>query len=286
MFEWLAWDPKNILGVSKNEFRNKIIRWTHDETVHYKSICEKAKAAENKHEAELERSEALFRYDKIKSNTLVSVREALRRALYFSENYLNKEFDIFMALASDRYLDKFYGQFTKIQGCGKWCTHGKNMVFEYSTEINFMQMDNLAYNHGEKILIANELKLSGTKNGDQILKYAKMFYCLREKGFIDKGARFLLLFIGKTKDNYDWSAEINKERERITKDSKKEKSLGTRQNIDIAKKAAYHSITWGDVISFNEKYLKELDPITQQVEQKLITGFNDTLSKKAGVQVS
>jgi hypothetical protein len=38
-----------------------------------------------------------------------------------------------------------------------------------------MQMDNLSYNADAEFLIGNELKLSGHKNSDQILKCAFLF---------------------------------------------------------------------------------------------------------------
>ena len=61
-----------------------------------------------------------------------------------------------------------------------------------------MQMDNLSYNPNEELLVANELKLGGKKNRDQILKYALMFRRLRDEKFIKPNTRFLILFLGDT----------------------------------------------------------------------------------------
>ena len=42
---------------------------------------------------------------------ICNAREAVRRVKFFSEDYLNKEFDIFLSLCSDVYLNLFYEQF-------------------------------------------------------------------------------------------------------------------------------------------------------------------------------
>ncbi len=283
MFEWLAWEPKHILGVSKNSYSKLIIEWSHEKSVQHKALKEKENHVKKKHNAECKKHEQSDRYAK-QNNSIASVREAVRRAKYFSENYLNKEFDIFWALASDLYLDEFYGQFTELHGSGEWFTHGKNMVFEKSTGTeHIMHIDNLAYNPKERILVANELKLGGRKNKDQILKYAKMFDLLRERGFILRDTRFLLLFIGSKLEDSDWDTAINMEC-RYCEKKEKLQSLIKPGNIDIAKSAEYGTTTWNALMSFNNEYLKQLDSRTQQVEKKLLAGFIQTLSEKFDIQ--
>ncbi|MFT4639666.1 MAG: hypothetical protein ACI8T1_002991 [Verrucomicrobiales bacterium] len=105
------------------------------------------------------------------TSSIASPREALRRAKFFSEDYLNKEFDIFWSLVRDHYLEAYYRLFTKIAGGGRWFTHGNSGLYAASTGIREMQMDNLSYNPDEGLLVANVIKLGGTKNRDQILKY-------------------------------------------------------------------------------------------------------------------
>lgn len=51
-------------------------------------------------------SERLNRYERA-TPSMAAPREALRRAKYFSEDYLNKEFDIFWGSVSDSYLDTY-----------------------------------------------------------------------------------------------------------------------------------------------------------------------------------
>jgi hypothetical protein len=50
--------------------------------------------------------------------------------------------------------------------------------------------------------------------------------------------------------------------------------------IAIAKSAEYASTSWSELIRFNEEYRTRLNPKTQQVEDKLLWGFNDSLKAK------
>ena len=132
------------------------------------------------------------------------------------------------------------------------------------------------------MLIANELKLGGTKNPDQILKYALMYSLLVDRGFIPNGTRFLLLFIGDKLENSSWNQVIDAEISYCEGSSKSTSKLALQSDgINIARNAEYATTTWIDLADFNEKYLKTLDSPTQQVEQKLIWGFNETLLAKA-----
>jgi hypothetical protein len=115
---------------------------------------------------------------------IAAAMEALRRAKFFSEDYLNKEFDIFWILVSDKFLDAFYRQFTQIKGAGQWATHGNSGLFKKSTAIREMQMDNLSYNETEALLVANELKLGGKKN--QLKEQAALIQKVSDKVEINK----------------------------------------------------------------------------------------------------
>ena len=281
MLEWLLWDTKNILGVTKTKYWKDIIELTNEESIKSLNIEEKQKYISRVLKVQMAESEQLDRYKPPKSS-VASPREALRRAKYFSESYLNKEFDIFWTLVSDQFLDAYYGQFTSLIGGGQWSTHGDSGLFGASTGIKDMQMDNLSYNEDEKILIANELKLGGKKNPDQILKYSLMYKLLVERGFIPDGTRFMLLFIGDKLENDTWDAVIDAEIKYCEKSSKStaKRALDI-EGIELARKAEYATTTWLDLTNFNEKYLETLVLPTQQVEQKLIWGFNETLLAKA-----
>ncbi len=282
MLEWLTWGTSAVLGVSKTRYASKIVGWSHEKGS--AALPEKLQFVTQRLDAEMRASERLERYAPANAG-IASPREALRRAKYFSEDYLNKEFDIFWTLVSDAYLDKFYSQFTQIRGGGRWATHGNSGLFATSTEIREMQMDNLSYNETERLLVANELKLGGTKNQDQILKYAWMFKRLREKRkdkrFIDPDTRFLLLFIGDGDRGRQWHSLIEAEVDFCRKSSKSTaKAACQPEVVAIAKNAEYASTTWGDLIDFNKKYSAALDPTAQQVECKLLKGFNESLGAK------
>ena len=281
MLEWLTWNTGALLGVSKTVYRKQIVAWCHEEEVREGSLEEKQRHVEQKIHAELASSEETDTYAQTASS-IASPREALRRAKFFSEDYLNKEFDIFWSLVSDDYLDTYYGLFTKIAGGGRWFTHGNSGLYAASTGIREMQMDNLSYNPDEGLLVANELKLGGRKNRDQILKYALMVQLLEDGGFIEPKTRFLLLFLSEKKETHEWDQLIDDEIAYCRTNAKP--ALVQTSVLTIAKAAEYASTSWDDLIEFNESYLKLLDPQSQQVEQKLLSGFNEALGAKCFLQ--
>jgi hypothetical protein len=280
MLEWLLWSTNDVLGVTKTQYRKKIVNWSHDESIRGSHIDEKQQFVIDKINEETVASERLSRYERATSS-IAAPREALRRAKYFSEDYLNKEFDIFWGLVSDSYLDTYYSQFISLQGGGQWFTHGNSGLFACSTDIKEMQMDNLSYSPSENILIANELKLGGKKNPDQILKYALMYRLLLERGFIPPETRFMLLFIGDKLESSKWEEAIEKEIDYCNKSTKSTAKMALHSDVlMIAKNTEYAATTWCDLIAFNDKYTLSLDMPMQQVEQKLLWGFNETLSAK------
>jgi hypothetical protein len=284
MLEWLVWDTSNVLGITKTEYLRRLIAWSAEDAVQNGTVEEKINYVSARLARELQRTEQSERYAPRIPGT-VTAREALRRAKYLSEEYLNKEFDIFWILVSDDYLDQFYRQFTPIEGGGPWSTHGNSGLFHYSTGITEMQMDNLSYNESEALLVANELKHGGRKNPDQILKYALMFKLLRDRKFIAPQSRFLLLFIGAMKEKIPWRELIQQEIN-FCKNSSKSTARDVCHSdvIAVAESAEYESTTWSELMQFNENYWKNLDPQTQQVERKLLSGFNESVEAKKFMQ--
>ncbi len=280
MVEFLVWNTNNVLGVSKKQYWKQIIKWAKSDEMNGLSIEEIGEKIDKKLNELLLETEQLERYSR-KSTGICTAREALRRVKYFSEDYLNKEFDIFLSLAHDSYLDKFYQKYINFELNNTWSTHGNSGLFEYSTELTAMFMDNLAYNVDSNILVANELKLNGKKNSDQILKYCLMYNYLEEKGFINKDASFLLLFIGGSEVQYDLKIEVQKEIEYCTK--KKRFDLVTDDILQRVDNICLKSITWKDMANFNTSYLSSLGE-EHQVERKLLSGFNKSLEEKSFMQ--
>lgn len=285
LVEWLTWNTRYILGVSKAKFAEQIIEWT-DEPAVLSAAREEKKRYVRQKLKELERDIAVERYAPYKY-TIASSREALRRTTFFSEAYLNEEFDVFWSLVSNKYLDAFYRQFTDVRGGGQWSTHGDSGLFQTSTGIRNMEIDNLSYNENEALLVANELKLGGQKNPDQILKYTWMFKELRDKKFIAPQSRFLFLFISDARQDGRWKDLIEAEVS-YCKDNLKSTARAAcePETVALARSAEKASTTWSDLIKFNEKYSAELHAETQQVEIKLLLGFNESLKTKAVMQAN
>jgi hypothetical protein len=282
MLEWLTWSTDNVLGVTKSIYTKQVVDWCLEKRgatpaavlQHVKNKLAEATAL----------SDVSERYAPTKY-TIASAREALRRSKYFSEDYLNKEFDIYWTLVSDIYLDAFYGRFTRVRGGGGWYTHGNSGLFEYSTRIKEMQMDNLSYNPDERLLVANELKLGGKKNKDQILKYALMLKLLKERDFVLPDTRLLLLFISDKAEKLDKESLIAEEMTYCKLVAKSTTLAACAPDVvALARQSECESISWNSIISFNDTYLAKLDPKAQQVERKLLTGFNETLAGKKLLQ--
>lgn len=163
--------------------------------------------------------------------------------------------------------------------------HGNSGSFQCSTNITGMQMDNLSYSESEVLLVANELKLGGRKNPDQILKYALMFKLLRDKKFIVPQSRFLLLFIGGTKEVTPSEAQIEKEVSFCKSSSKSTARAACEPEVvEIARSAEFEHTSWSELIEFNNRYLATLDAHVRQVERKLLWGFNESLAAKKFMQ--
>lgn len=278
--EHLVWDTKSILGISKKAYWKKTVAWACSDELQGLTLEEKYAAIQKKLDKLLKVSDNPSRYSKTTS-VVFTAREALRQMRYFSEDFLNKEFDIFLNLSSDRYLDFLYGRFIVFNSGESWSTHGNGGLFSCSVDIAAMQMDNLAYNDTENILVANELKLGGRKNRDQIIKYCYLYCELEKKGFIGKGAEYLLLFIGDKNETYDLEHELDREISYCKSKGKIE--FLSDEILSCAKQLNLKSISWKELIKINEEYLGTLDK-TSQVEIKLLQGFNTSLSEKKFMQ--
>lgn len=283
MVEFLAWEPKQILGITKKQYVRQIIEWATHPELTGKNIEEIEQSIIKKLNQKMIESEQLDTYATSTSG-ICDAREAVRRVTFFSEGYLNKEFDIFLSLCSDVYLDLFYQQFMNFEPNKSWSTHGNSGLFETSTELKAMYMDNLAYNHQANVLVANELKLAGQKNPDPILKYCLMYEHLLEKGFIEQGAKFLLLFIGGDALKQNKQTLVDRELALCHKRPRKYQHLLRTELLEIVEHLEVASITWSDLIEFNNRYLAEND--TCQVEQKLLQGFHQSLESKSFMQLA
>jgi len=308
LVEHMLWDTNAVLGISKTQFWKLVLTLADSPDCARLPAEEKVKFVEAKLKEQLAASNAKERYERGKHG-YCSPSEALRRNKFFSENYLNKEFDIFLGLCSDHYLDSLYSRFfttgskrehlttrasaansaeirSGIASCfpagGSWSTHGNSGLFANSVDLWQMQMDNLAYNAKAGVLIANELKLGGRKNKDQILKYCFLFKELRERHFVSPSCSFLLLFISERKESVSWQAEVDQEIEHCKGKGKAKSHLVVPDVVQLRDHIQVDQLTWGEMIEFNKKYVDRLGP-EQQVERKLISGFNSALLQKDAI---
>jgi len=282
ILEHFSWGTSFILGISKTQLIKLVVEMSDSDELSHLSTDEKLVQINKKLKVLLDRSERIGRYDPSKTG-YCSAREALRRNRFFSEDFLNAEFNIFLSLCSDNYLNKLYKNYIDFGDNGEWSTHGNSGIFQHSSGINNkMQMDNLAYNKIENILVANEIKLGGKKNKDQILKYCFMHKKLEKNGLIDKNSKFLLLFISDKDEVIDLKKEFQKEIEYAATQTKLTYLLHE-DIFSIAKTLTLKSISWHELIAFNRTYLNG-DKTICQVERKLLLGFNQTLQEKAFMQ--
>src|SRR5690606_28114704 len=102
-----------------------------------------------------------------------------------------------------------------------------------------------------------------------------------DRGFIAPGTRFALLFLGDTGKDQDWRALIQTEVAycRASKKSTLKDACNDRC-LEEAEGTFFAGTTWQELFRFNEAYLEQLEG-RQQVERRLICGFNEALKKKA-----
>jgi hypothetical protein len=282
MLNWLCWDTGAVLGISKTSLVRKVVE-----------ECVEAHAQGVKPVEWQRRVEELIRRE-IQENTgderyaprpagLVAPLEAVRRAQFFNESFLNKEFQVVWSLASDRYISAFVGQYFDIQRGGTWATQYEGHLYEHNTGIGRTAPDCLAFNAERGVLVAPEQKLGGSKNADQILKYAWLFSELVAREFVPADTRFYLLFVGEQSLMSDWPMRVDHEIQRLEK-SGKAPHLVTTENQTAARGLEINSVSWPEVIAFNEMFLGTLTT-EQQVELRLVADFNASLRTKASIHL-
>ncbi len=206
----VTWETKNVLGVSKSEFVEKIIDWVlqfqnestdeHDRTSksRLKEFCK------NQAKSEIEKSEVKEIYqkkitrDSEKNKLLISPMEAQRRIRCFSEEFLNKEFDVFMSLLPNQAINDYLKSFcSRVHPNSKWTLFGLSNDFETATSIKYMYHDTLLYSHSTSHLVAVELKFDTDLSRNQILKYAFMMADLENQGKVVTDCAHDLLIISQ-----------------------------------------------------------------------------------------
>jgi len=196
----LTWETENALGISKTRLQQRVLDHVFESCAN--EVLDQPKweaitsALESKIENEIDSASVENLYDEPIKGRLISPIEAQRRLRFFSEEFLNKEFDVFTSLLPSSVLTYYLkGHFT-IRPESQWTITGSSNDFEASTGMKFMYMDTLAYAHNTSTLVALELKMDSPLGKDQILKYCFMAAYLESKGFIAPNSNFHILIIG------------------------------------------------------------------------------------------
>ena len=200
----VTWETKNVLGVSKNELVEKIIGWVlefqgerNEETgpPNEKEILEYCK---KRMDGEKANSEVDELYAEKKNGLLISPMEAQRRMRCFSEEFLNKEFDVFLSLLPDHVINNYLKSFfPSVCKEAKWNLFGLSNDFETAVSIKYMYHDTLLYSQETSHLVSIELKFDTDLSDNQLLKYAFMMADLESQGKIDKDCTHDFLVISQ-----------------------------------------------------------------------------------------
>ena len=212
----LTWETKTTLGKSKTKFQKQIIKDVYNLSKNEDYTLNEIEGILNKQiKNEVVSANVSDIYESPKKDKLISPIEAQRRLRYFSEEFLNKEFDILLSLLPNSILTNYFATFFPISKECEWSVFGSSNDFEQSTEISFMYMDTLAYCHKTSTLVALELKMDSPIGDGQLLKYIFMSAYLESKGMIAQNTTLHILFLSP-------DSKTSKQIPLLLKDSKKQ----------------------------------------------------------------
>jgi len=298
----VTWQTASVLGISKTKYRNAVVKWTvevfrrhvGEEDFDFPKIESEAGSLVERNSAEQVQKanpEEGKMYEKPKTGLMVAPYEAQRRLRYFDEEYLNKEFDIFLALLPDQTLTQYLNQFFDLPEMNEWSVFGNTNDIEQSTGIKYMVFDTLVYSHETKKLVALELKVDAPPSKDQVYKYAFLKADLESQGMIAEGSSFHLLFIGAkegTDGLYEGLVEHGKHLldlgeehyPKKTREPERLKSLAPSVGKVLNGIQVTHT-TWQKLGEYFDQLLKAA-PEDSYAESyaKVIRGFLESLSQK------
>jgi hypothetical protein len=271
LVKWLTWETENILGVSKTTLKRKII----DEVI----LLRKQGLSEPEVAVIIEK--------KFEGPHPVEIQKRLRT---ISEDYLNREFDIFFSLLPSNTINMFFSQvFNREFNNIKWNVVGNSGDLEDSMNMKFLQIDTIAYAPSTNTMVAMELKINAKLTGDQIKKYCFMAAYLEHEKKIEEPVDFKLMIISPDKYTVSNIDEHKKDALRQIKDRdfpKKRVRIEIMERIssratEILESSQVESTTWqqlGDY--FYNIYLSLPDDFHSETYRKLISGFIESLANK------
>ncbi|MCB9639709.1 MAG: hypothetical protein H6727_12520 [Myxococcales bacterium] len=291
LIKWLAWQTDGILGKTKTSIAKQAIQTActllgADE----KQTKQALDTFDTQYKKELVDSVPASRYANYANNLYVHPFEATRRLRYFSEDFLNKEFDIFFALLPAELIHAYLSQFFQVPTGGHWNVFGNSNDLEYSLDIQFMQIDTLAYHPQERVLAALELKVDADIGEQQIFKYAMLAAALEAQGRTYPDSQLKLLVIGTQEDPQGTQSQALRQ----TALSQLEQKLYPKRGLSKEDAERYHPrckelletmelhlTSWQSLGDFFQQKLPEI-PQTGYSEScfKLVDGFLASLGQR------
>jgi hypothetical protein len=289
----LTWETENALGISKTQLQQRTLD-------HVFQSCENEVLSREKFElitnefdiktsAEIESTSVDGLYDAPIKGRLISPIEAQRRIRFFSEEFLNKEFDVFMSLLPNGLLTNYFNSHFTVQQESEWTVVGSSNDFEASTGMKFMYMDTLAYSHNTSTLIALELKMDSPLGKDQLLKYCFMAAYLESQSMIAKNSTFHILFLGNDASITESIPALKREAQKQLQASQFPKKKITKEEIaslvpratELLATVDIKNTTWQEFGTYFDKLRTSL-PVNEYTEtlHKLIEGFLTSLQTK------
>lgn len=289
----LTWETENALGISKTLLQQRVLDHVFESCAN--EVLDQPKwqaitsALESKIENEIDSASVENLYDEPIKGRLISPIEAQRRLRFFSEEFLNKEFDVFTSLLPSSVLTDYLKDHFTIRPESQWTITGSSNDFEASTGMKFMYMDTLAYAHNTSTLVALELKMDSPLGKDQILKYCFMAAYLENKGFIAPNSNFHILIIGNKSLTPETLSTLRQTAAVQLKEKQYPKKKITREQIELfvprvtslINTIEIKSTTWQEFGDYFDK-LNHTLPTSPYAEtlHKLIDGFLISLQTK------
>jgi hypothetical protein len=271
----LTWETDNALGISKTQLQQRVLE-------HVFQSCENEVLTE-------EKFKSIATSLDTKTRREINPIEAQRRVRFFSEEFLNKEFDVFMSLLPNMEITNYLNSHFTLEKDSEWTIAGSSNDFEASTGMKFMYMDTLAYSHDTSTLIALELKMDSPLGKDQILKYCFMAAYLESKGMIARNSNFYILILGNDFSLTDLVSSLKQEAQQQLREKQYPKKGITTEEIEslaqrvetILNSLDIKNTTWQDFGDYFDKLHRSLPahPYAETLH-KLIDGFLISLQTK------
>jgi hypothetical protein len=280
-----------LLGKSKTELIRNVVQHVlaQEAAEPGGSVDDLQKSFQALQRKEIAQAKVTQKYAQPVPDLLIAPEEALRRLRYFSEDYLNREFDLFLSLLPDTVLDGYFSSLFSLRPGGSWNVLANSPEFEVSREESFMQPDTLAYNATHGVLIALELKIDAPLQNNQVLSYCRMAAGLEAAGLVDPGTDLKMLVIGSdaTIKSYRPETVIAKAQARLASEPcpwrcpAEEASRREKQAARFLSALELRFTSWQALGDYFEANLQRSSSAGwEQSYAKLVDGFLNSLAEK------